>query len=79
MKEEAIELEGIVEIVPSPFPNPPAYAQLDPLTPAVRAAGPRVLVEVTSPVEDLPLWAFISLTNNATQQVTAITPHRTQE
>lgn len=79
IEEYDVDLAGIVEIIADPFPSAPAYAQLDPLSTAVRAAGSRVLVEVTSGSEQLPLWAFVSLTNNSTQQVTAVTPHRTEE
>ena len=50
----------------------PAYAQLDPLTAAVRAAGPRVRIEVTS--KGAAVWAFVSITHDVTQQVTTVLP-----
>lgn len=64
--------------------NPP-YAQLDPLTPAVRAASAgqpvRIRIIAMPPEEGdfvgLPrTWAFASITNNETQQVTTVTPQR---
>lgn len=69
-----------------PFPLSPAYAQIDPISDAVRASGSsRVRVVLQSPAMFLlidpprdwffPIWAFASVTNNQTQQVTTITPH----
>lgn len=57
----------------------PGYAQLDLLTPEVRAAGPRVRVEIDNLAAILSppppnIWAFVSVTNNETQQVTLMTP-----
>jgi hypothetical protein len=62
----------------------PAYAQLDPFTDGVRAAGEtRVRLEIEYLPPALvdapwfrPIWAFLSITNNVTQEVTVITPHR---
>lgn len=80
-----VELRGVVHAVPEKFPlHPVSYAQVDLLTPAVRAAGGRVHVAVysvmlntgISPPPPIPVWGFISLTNNATQQVTVISPQR---
>ncbi len=81
--EQLVDLRGLDVIEPTPFPTQPSYAQLDPITEAVRASGePRVRIQVsyemppfTNPPVTLPIWAFVSLTNNVTQQVTAITPH----
>jgi hypothetical protein len=62
----------------------PAYAQLDPFTEVVRASGeervvlklvPQSLIFVTPPTYP-PIWAFASITNNVTQEVTVVTPHR---
>ncbi|HEX8411053.1 MAG TPA: IPT/TIG domain-containing protein [Thermoanaerobaculia bacterium] len=59
----------------------PAYAQVDLLTPAIRAAGPTIRVEIDnfswrfSPPPP-QIWAFVSVTNNETQQVTVITPEQ---
>ena len=63
------------------MPFYPSYSQVDLLTPAVRAAGPSIRVEVynygDNPRVSPPfpgIWAFASVTNNETQQVTVITP-----
>jgi hypothetical protein len=64
-----------------PFLFYPAYSQVDLLTEAVRAAGPVIRVEVDTgaggggltPPPPL-LWAFVSVTNNDTQQVTVMRP-----
>jgi hypothetical protein len=63
------------------LPLHPAYQALDILTDDVRAAGSslRIEIEHTGPSgTPLPydLWAFVSITNNETQQVTAILPTR---
>jgi hypothetical protein len=62
-----------------PFPANPAYIAVDPLTAIVRASGPRVRVELTNYGHNVsppppPIWGFVSITNNETQQVTAVTP-----
>lgn len=74
-----IPLNGIVTIDHVPFPPHPAYAAFDPLVPAVRAAGGRVRIEITNYNINLSpppptIWAFLSLTNNETNQVTIVTP-----
>jgi hypothetical protein len=74
-----VRLHGIVNVEYDPFPAHPAYIALDPLTPAVRAAGDRVRIELTNYHQNLsppppPIWAFVSITNNETQQVTAVMP-----
>ena len=74
-----VQLHGIVNVDFDPFPAYPAYLALDPLTPAVRAAGDRVRMELTNYNQILsppppPIWAFVSITNNETQQVTTVTP-----
>ncbi len=74
-----VSLHGILTFDPVPFPPYPAYLALDPFTPAVRAAGGRVRIELTNYGANvsppLPnIWAFVSLTNNETNQVTVITP-----
>jgi len=82
VEQYSVELSGIVHVSPEEFPLHPAYAQLDPLTPAVRASGDRVRIVVSSymwwslisPPPPWPAYAFVSITNNETQQVTTVTP-----
>ncbi|HEV7768520.1 MAG TPA: IPT/TIG domain-containing protein [Thermoanaerobaculia bacterium] len=74
-----VTLNGIFTAVYVPFPPHPAYLALDPLTPAVRASTSRVRIEVTNYGSIIsppgpPIWAFVSITNNETQQVTLVTP-----
>lgn len=74
-----VQLHGINTFEYVPFPPHPAYLALDPLVPAVRAAGGRVRIELTNYGDNvsppLPnIWAFVSLTNNETNQVTIVTP-----
>jgi hypothetical protein len=64
----------------SAFPLNPGYGAVNPITDAVRESGEsRVRVVVSSdsfpdPPPPTDLWAFATVTNNVTQQVTAITP-----
>ncbi|HEX7153208.1 MAG TPA: IPT/TIG domain-containing protein [Thermoanaerobaculia bacterium] len=66
----------------SDFPLNPGYVAVDPISDAVRASGhQRVRVEVEAtflwdPPPSFHIWAFISLTNNETNQFTVITPQR---
>lgn len=83
IEEYQVDLHGIVTAVFNPFPLHPSYVQLDPLTPAVRASGERVRIALYArrfssviPPPAIPLWAFVTITNNETQQVTTITPKR---
>ncbi|HYH07288.1 MAG TPA: IPT/TIG domain-containing protein [Thermoanaerobaculia bacterium] len=73
LDDRAISLTGQDQEIAALFPLHPAYAQIDPLTAAVRGAAERVRLEVSA---DTPVWAMVSVTNNETQQVTTITPHR---
>ena len=81
IETRSVELSGINVLVFDPTPFHPGYAQVDPLTPAVRAAGPRVRIEIEDPIRHIvsppppPIWALVSVTNNDTQQVTTVTPH----
>lgn len=77
--QRTVELHGIVHPVPDEMPDHPAYAQIDLLTPEVRAAGERVWVEVYNQGDIVsppppPIWAFVSVTNNDTQQITTMVP-----
>jgi len=82
IEQYMVDLTGIVTAAPELFPQFPSYAQLDPLTPAVRASGERVRItlysalwdSLISPQPALPTWGFVTLTNNETQQVTTVTP-----
>jgi len=75
-----LHLTGIIHIENDPMPPYPAYIAIDPLTPVVRASGnERVRIEITNfnaIVSPPPpnIWAFVSITNNETQQVTVVTP-----
>ena len=81
IETRTVELSGINILIFDPTPFHPAYAQVDPLTPAVRASGERVRIEIEDPIRHIvsppppPIWALVSVTNNDTQQVTTITPH----
>jgi len=53
----------------------PGYAQLGPLTASLPgiAAAERIRIELT-PSSGARIWAFISITDNETQEITTITP-----
>ena len=82
IEEYEVELKGIVNAAPERFPLNPSYAELDPLSPAVRASGESVRVVVysvmwwilMSPPPPYPVYAFMTVTNNETQQITVIEP-----
>ena len=81
LDERTVDLAGLVTTEPALFPATPAYARIDPLNDAIRALGNAVRVEVQSvatfPNEyPNPIWAFITITNNETQEVTVISPQR---
>jgi len=72
-----VTLSGVVTLDAVPYPPYPAHASFDPLTAPVRASGQRVRIELTNYGQNvsppLPnLAAFLSLTNNETQQVTIV-------
>lgn len=76
---ERVELHGIVHPAPVLMAEHPAYIQIDLLTPEVRAAGERVWIEIDNlgaTVSPPPpsIWAFVSVTNNETQQITTMVP-----
>jgi hypothetical protein len=57
----------------------PAYVQLNPLSTAVRASGPKIRIEISNLGEIVsppppPIWAFVSISHNETQQVTTVLP-----
>lgn len=87
LSTEDVALAGVTYlngIVPPLFPMNPAYAQRDLLTAAVRGSAERIRITVEarawnlliSPTPVLPVYAFVSITNNDTQQVTVVTPSR---
>lgn len=55
-------------------PVTPGYIQLDLHAAAELSGLERVRVEIEPATTDLEFWAFITLTNNASQQVTVISP-----
>jgi hypothetical protein len=82
LSEERVTLSGILNIAADPFPAHPAYAQRDAIPDSVHAADAqriRVTVDVmgenVSP-PPLPIWAFITVTDNVTQLTSTITPSR---
>lgn len=70
--EETVDLAGIVSAVVIDLPDFPSYAERDLLL----GGGGKLRVEVTS---EVPVWAFVAVTNNATQHVTTITPQGGQQ
>jgi hypothetical protein len=80
LRQFDVTLHGIVNVTFDPFPLHPAYIALDPLGDAIRASiVRRVRIEITNfaPIITPPpakIWAFVSLTNNETNQVTIVTP-----
>ena len=81
IETQTIDLAGVNILVFDPTPLHPGYAEVDPLTPLVRATAQRVRIEIEDPLRQIvsppppPIWALVSITNNETQQVTMITPH----
>lgn len=82
---EAIEQREFVlngKATATEFPFSPSYLAVDPITDVVRASGhARVRVDVLvvafpDPPPPSTLWAFISITNNTTNQFTVITPQK---
>ena len=64
-------LAGIVSLLPITFPQTPAYVEV-PLEPfGLLGRGGALRIQVDA---DQPLWAFVSTTNNTTQQFTLVTP-----
>jgi hypothetical protein len=67
-------LSGYATVVPVFFPIDPAYTAVAIESYAeVQGQGP-LRVDVTAP--PVPVWAFASVTNNATQHVTVVTPRQ---
>jgi hypothetical protein len=76
------ELE--VLLIPTPlqsgadqsFPIQPAFARVDYLAAALPAikSNERVRVTIQSATPGVPIWGFVTVTNNETQHVTTVTP-----
>lgn len=64
LAEQTVTLQGFAA---------PWYAQVEPFPPGLVDDRVRVEIEPVQPT-DLRLWAFVTITNNATQFVTAVTP-----
>ncbi|HUO83732.1 MAG TPA: IPT/TIG domain-containing protein [Thermoanaerobaculia bacterium] len=68
--------QSVVNIMPDPFPTSPSYGYVGDLTatfPVLAGAAMfRVDLEPLEPLERF--WAFVSITNNDTQQITVVTP-----
>ena len=79
IEEQIVSLNGIVNVLYEPFGPFPAYLALDPFSQAVRESGiHRVRIEFSNMGNNVsppppPIWAFVSFTNNQTQQVTVVT------
>jgi hypothetical protein len=72
-----LQLLGIVSIAPILFPTVPGFVQVEIVSgqyPEI-PGGTRVrLVIDTELPESTPIWAFVSVTSNATQHVTIVAP-----
>ncbi|HJQ36361.1 MAG TPA: hypothetical protein VKB93_04405 [Thermoanaerobaculia bacterium] len=81
IETRTVDLAGVNLLVFDPTPLHPGYAEVDPLSPLVRASAQRVRIEIEDPLRHVvsppppPIWGLVSITNNETQQVTMITPH----
>jgi hypothetical protein len=71
-----LQLSGIVSLAPILFPTVPGFVQVGSLDqyPELGAGGRVRLVIDTELPESTPIWAFVSLTSNATQHVTIVAP-----
>lgn len=70
--DRTFALNGYISILPEDTPGGPSYGELDPIPPAL-AEGTRLRAEVEA---EVPIWAFVAVTNNETQHVTTLTPRR---
>ncbi|HEU4887856.1 MAG TPA: hypothetical protein VFV49_08225 [Thermoanaerobaculia bacterium] len=80
LRQFDVTLNGIVTAAFDPFPLHPAYIALDPLGDEIRSSIVRrvriVITNFAPVITPTPpkIWAFVSLTNNETNQVTLVTP-----
>ena len=80
-RDEPIRVYDLAANPGTSDPDHPPYQSLDLLTDDVRAAGSTLRIEIDNSGPSLTpppplIWAFVSVTNNETQQVTAILPTR---
>jgi hypothetical protein len=71
-----LQLLGIVSIADILFPTVPGFAQVGSLSdqyPEIPGGRVRLVIDTELP-ESTPIWAFVSLTSNATQHVTIVAP-----
>lgn len=72
-----VEVGSTTFFLSDPNPDIPAYAEvdLDPLIGKAAQPGPyRVQIDLPVPAISPSYWAFVSITNNQTQNVTVVTP-----
>jgi hypothetical protein len=55
-------------------PNLPRYGTVSDIVPPAAAGSEAIRLEIRSIDTGMRLWAFVSVTNNSTQQITTITP-----
>lgn len=82
IRQSTVDLQGIVHVNPEPFPLHPAYGVINPFPrplPFQPGNAPMMRIEITnfhtivSPPPP-PIWAFISITDNQTGEVTIVEP-----
>jgi len=75
ISESEVALDGIRGQPPGYPSSSPAYAELEPIPPALPDADGTLRLEIEQRIAgEPPIWAFVSVTNNETQHVTLITP-----
>src|SRR5207244_231412 len=75
ISESEVALDGIQQQPPGYPSSSPAYAELEPIPPALLDADGTLRLEIEQRIAgEPPIWAFVSVTNNETQHVTLITP-----
>ena len=79
VQQFTVDLHGIIHVNPEPFPLHPAYAAINPISRPLPVDQPDARIEITnfhtiiSPPPP-PIWAFISITDNVTGEVTIVEP-----
>jgi hypothetical protein len=80
--ERTFTLDYPIQIIlPDPFPNRPAYANVGNLHTIVREilgssvdSVPRFHIKITPVTPGIRFWAFATITNNETQLITTVSP-----